>query len=63
MPELEQTEIEPSDIDVKNAFSQVKNFGTLLKKMLDENYTSLTKSKTSNAQGLFSILKNNIEKA
>jgi len=37
MPELEQTEIEPSDIDVKNAFSQVKNFGTLLKKMLDEN--------------------------
>ena len=41
MPDLEVFEIEPSENEIKNAFGQLKYFGTIMLKsltiMLDEN--------------------------
>ncbi len=34
MPDLEYLEIEASELDIKNAFGEIKNFGTIMLKNL-----------------------------
>lgn len=51
MPELEVLDIEPSENEIKNAFGQLKYFGTImlksLTKMLEENNKEKQPSTTS----------------